>query len=1122
MSFRLAALTLIFQISFHSHLFGQFTENGSPLKISVIPPSPEAASLGKYGENGVGYYTGVPEISIPIANVQGLRLSLPIDISYHSGGIKVEEVASRVGLGWSLNAGGVITRTVRGLPDDEANGWIGSSFNPEAFLANPLSTQFATVLADIANGLIDAEPDIFYFNFNKKSGSFYFDKNKAVVTIPHSRIIILPTFSNGRIIGWVITDVDGTKYYFGKSKDGLRAPVEQSINTSACSATFPNQSITDYSSWFLADFCDYNSDECISLYYEDYQTTSCLITSQTRTISVGATNGPQFVECYSSQTVNGKRLIRIESNKQFASFKDGVAREDLIGDHVLDSITVVNLIGAQVIQPANVPKKTVFNYSYFVSSEFSPVVSCSQTNARLKRLKLTYVKVQAGSLANEQYDFTYDPTLLPERLSFAQDHCGFFNGKTSNSSLIPEFEQQSANPLFVAGADRSVSDAFAKACILTKIKYPTGGVSVFEYEGNSAVASKLEGKYQTMNTSLITPNGALQANYSTPFTVNSFGKIGAFVEFQISGVNCSLTEFTCGISFDVAGVTDTNFALNLNNLPQPNPRVFLPNGTYSLNINVFAPNPNIQNFSILGKWKQFINDINKPAGGLRIKSIKNYSGETLISNRSFEYVDLNDPLVSSGIITNVFSYAAYKAGYDPGIGQSEQLYELSSISKIPLGTTHGSSVGYGRVSEYFFSTTPSDNGRTDYNFITSNLSPDLDSPDPDDLNKLSVTPSFNRDWTRGLPLKTVWFAKMNSVLLPIKEQTTSYSDIVTTEPTIGIVVTPFVRNYSSGFKYGFYRTGSGTRKPKDQATITYVYDKVTNALLASETILENYYYDNLSHLEVTRKETLTSKGELSSSQIKYASDLAPSSVTTDLINKNVISIPLETSLSVGGSGVNGRKDAYSVSNGKLRLTEVYLGELVNGNLTYTKAIDHSYFDNGNLKSSIKSNDYTTSYLWGYNARYPIAEVANAGPDKIFYTGFEENGTLETPGFLPKSGHRYLNTGTYNFQVQAGFSPAVTIGLKMSYWYWANSKWNFIEKDFSNVINDGSRLDDIRVYPAGAFMTTYVYNSNGLVESVTDHNGKSSRYFYDQFYRLISIKDNDGNIMKAFDYHFKAR
>jgi len=62
-----------------------------------IPRTPNAASLGKYVDIPVGYHTGVPNISIPIYTVQEGELSLPISLSYHSSGIKVNEVASWVG-----------------------------------------------------------------------------------------------------------------------------------------------------------------------------------------------------------------------------------------------------------------------------------------------------------------------------------------------------------------------------------------------------------------------------------------------------------------------------------------------------------------------------------------------------------------------------------------------------------------------------------------------------------------------------------------------------------------------------------------------------------------------------------------------------------------------------------------------------------------------------------------------------------------------------------------------------------------------------------------------------------------------------------------------------------------
>ncbi len=100
---------------FHFAVFAQPTNKFAG---DVTMPAPNAASLGRYGDVPVSYFTGVPNISIPIHTVQSGPLSLPVSLSYHAGGIRVGEPVSWVGTGWSLNAGGIITRTILGLPDE--------------------------------------------------------------------------------------------------------------------------------------------------------------------------------------------------------------------------------------------------------------------------------------------------------------------------------------------------------------------------------------------------------------------------------------------------------------------------------------------------------------------------------------------------------------------------------------------------------------------------------------------------------------------------------------------------------------------------------------------------------------------------------------------------------------------------------------------------------------------------------------------------------------------------------------------------------------------------------------------------------------------------------------------
>lgn len=75
----------------------------------------------RYGEIPIDYSTGVPGISIPLYTVKGKKLELPISLSYHASGIKVNDVASEVGLGWVLNCGGMVSRTIFGERDESNN-----------------------------------------------------------------------------------------------------------------------------------------------------------------------------------------------------------------------------------------------------------------------------------------------------------------------------------------------------------------------------------------------------------------------------------------------------------------------------------------------------------------------------------------------------------------------------------------------------------------------------------------------------------------------------------------------------------------------------------------------------------------------------------------------------------------------------------------------------------------------------------------------------------------------------------------------------------------------------------------------------------------------------------------
>lgn len=171
----------------------------------VSPPSPTVASLMKFEETPVNNYTGIPDISIPIYNIETISkdISLNLALNYHPSSIGVDEIASQTGLGWNLMTGGTISRTVRGVPDELGNSsstlsnsiYLGiyNPANPCEYLINKmndgnLSSQDHGLMNEFLwytykKGGIDTQYDLYQFNFMGKTGRFYIKKINGVLQV---------------------------------------------------------------------------------------------------------------------------------------------------------------------------------------------------------------------------------------------------------------------------------------------------------------------------------------------------------------------------------------------------------------------------------------------------------------------------------------------------------------------------------------------------------------------------------------------------------------------------------------------------------------------------------------------------------------------------------------------------------------------------------------------------------------------------------------------------------------------------------------------------------------------------------------------------------------------------
>lgn len=441
--------------------------------VNFIPPSPTAAEFGKYGDIPVGNYTGVPSISIPLHTVKSGTLELPISISYHASGVQVQAEASWVGLGWSLNAGGVITRQTNGIDDLQVTtGYtkydpippieqlndvtLTASYGiPGAWPPQPITYSFfrhspeAYSQSELgAGGTRDNQPDLFFYNFLNYSGKMFFQKQ------PGNRLTATPLDQNNlRFIydmgtqEWEVTDANGTTFFFHTQEiSRSRSSAEPQMTPDVTAGT---QSADMTTAWYLDKIKSATGDE---ITFEYNRTGRWIVSpsyvSQRETLSsdmvvngsdgIAVTNNAAHLAYSASGSYTDEPYLhRINfANGHILFARDNYERLDREKWDLFGSTVSPWLRYFEVFDKNNSKVKMVlFDQTYFREDKINAIDKQLYLRLKLDAVREGYANSSGNYVWLPPYEFTYNTTVpLPAKTSFSRDHWGFYNG-ADNSSI---------------------------------------------------------------------------------------------------------------------------------------------------------------------------------------------------------------------------------------------------------------------------------------------------------------------------------------------------------------------------------------------------------------------------------------------------------------------------------------------------------------------------------------------------------------------------------------------------------------------------------------------------------------------------------------------------------------
>jgi YD repeat-containing protein len=500
--------------------------------------SPDVTAFMEANLLPINNYTGMVDINIPIYTINLDGMQIPISLSYNTNGVKIDGSASRVGLNWSLNAGGMIARETRGEQDHFRAGSYNAErgeiiFRRYGFLADLFMTPIT--YKNGGGGIVvpqirpaqyrDTQPDLIHVSAPGLNTKFVHKDDGSIFELTKSLVIIKSPFEGVAPIAdrakWVsefeykITNPNGFLYSFqdretnavfpqsrstrGYTDDLVTAPwpitkseaeVAEHLYSNNLSLVWGDSYEELFPVVHLSSITNPRTKRAVRYYYKQNNVVDNNRRIE-RTYSLSFTNTNLGIR----EQTNYEHDFSVEKMIDKIVFPDGTidfyyedGRLDVPGGKRLAKIEVRNGAGKFI-------KGLVFEHSYYTAA------GC--TDPQCYRLKLDAIKfTDKDNNALPGYRFEYNSTPLPKRYSLNNDFAGFYNGNhgLALKNYLPKlyFKANQGKhtylpfPLPAEGYVLAVGNAsltpdlsFAKAGILERMTLPTGGYSIFSYELNS-------------------------------------------------------------------------------------------------------------------------------------------------------------------------------------------------------------------------------------------------------------------------------------------------------------------------------------------------------------------------------------------------------------------------------------------------------------------------------------------------------------------------------------------------------------------------------------------------------------------------------------------------------------